>query len=109
MKTNMADVTSHSASGSPAFEQSIPTTHGMGQLKFPVNFIPTDTTHNYAAGVLKLWYNRTVAGWKVVFPDAGATAWTFQAYVSGVDMKAAVKGVLTADITLDITGVPTLA
>ena len=107
LSTQTEDVTSHSSPG--GFEEKIPTTHAVGPVKFSINFIPTGPTHSYSTGLIKDWYNKTLRNFKVVFPDTGATTWPFAAYVTLVDIKAPVKGKLAADVTLDITGQPTLA
>jgi predicted secreted protein len=105
MKANTDDATSHSSFG--GFQEQIPTTLAVGDIKFPVNFVPSNATHSYSAGLIKDWYNKTLRNFQIVFPDS--TTWAFSAYVIGVDMKAPVKGTLTADITLSVTGAPTLA
>lgn len=105
MKTNMADVTNHLSTG--GYEEQLPTTRTMGSIKFPVSFIPTATTHSYSAGLVKDWVNKTKRNFQMVFPDS--TTWTFAAYVEEISVKAGVKDPLSADITLTITGAPTLA
>jgi hypothetical protein len=107
LSTATEDATNHSSSG--GFEEKIPTTLSTGPVKFGINFVPTGPTHSYSTGLIKDWVNKTKRNFKLVFPDTGATTWSFAAYVTGVDIKAPVKGKLAADITLDITGQPTLA
>lgn len=105
MKSRMEDATNHGSTN--GFEESIPTTKTLGQVKFKLNFIPTGSTHSYAAGLIKDWYNRTKRNFQMVFPDS--TTWSFSAHVEEVAVKAPVKGLLSADVTLNITGSPTLA
>jgi hypothetical protein len=107
LKAAMEDATNHGSTG--GFEESLPTTLSMGQVKFPVNFIPTNTTHSYAAGLILDWKNKTKRNFQMVFPDGLSTTWAFSAYVEEVALKAPVKGILKADVTLTITGQPTLA
>jgi hypothetical protein len=107
LKTNTEDATNHSSPS--GYEDKIPTTLAVGPVKFGINFIPTSATHSQSTGLIKDWKNKTPRGFKLVFPDIGATTWTFVAYVTSVDIKAPVKGKLRADVTLDITGSPTLA
>jgi len=104
LKSQMEDATSHSSGG---WEEKVPTIQSVGQIKFPVNFVPTNATHSYAAGLVLDWKNKTLRNFQMVWPDA--TTWTFSAYVAEVAMKGSVKGKLTADITLDVSGAPTLA
>jgi hypothetical protein len=105
LKATMEDVTNHSSPGK--FEETMPTTKSLGQIKFPVNFIPTNATHSYAAGLVKDWSDGTKRNFQMVFPDS--TTWSFAAYVEEVSFKAPTKGLLAADVTLTITGQPTLA
>lgn len=79
-----------------------------GDVSFEINFIPTDATHSYAAGLLKDFYNKTRRNFKLIFPDAGTTTWQFAAFVSEFESNAPSDNVLTASVTLTVTGVPTL-
>lgn len=99
LKSNMEVVTSHSSGG---MEESIPTTQSVGQVKFPVNFVPSNATHSNAAGLVKDWRLKTFRNFQMVWPDASMC--TFSAYVSEVAFKSGTKPVLTADVTLDISG-----
>ena len=92
-----------------AWKEFIPTLLDAGELSFEINFIPTDSTHSYAAGLLSDMVNRTLRNFQLVFPDTGNTTWTFSAYVTGFDLDASVDGKLGASVTLRITGQPTLA
>lgn len=107
LATATEDATNHSSPG--GFEEKIPTTLSVGPVKFSINFLPTGLTHSYSTGLIKDWINKTKRNFKLVFPDTGATTWLFAAYVTDVGIKAPVKGKLAADVTLDITGQPTLA
>jgi len=107
LSTATEDATNHSSAG--GFEEKIPTTLAVGPVKFGINFVPTGPTHSYSTGLIKDWVNKTKRNFKLVFPDTGATTWSFAAYVTNVDIKAPVKGKLAADITLDVTGQPTLS
>jgi hypothetical protein len=105
LKTTMEDATTQSSTG--GFEEQIPTVKSLGEIKFPVNFVPTEGTHSYSSGLIKDWNNKTRRHWQMVFPDS--TVWPFTAYVVEIDIKAEVKNKLSADITLGITGSATLA
>lgn len=80
-----------------------------GDVSCTVQFIPTNATHSYAAGVLKDMTDKTLRNWQLVFPDSGSTTWSFAALVTKFVPKAPVNGKLTADISLRISGQPTLA
>lgn len=102
---NTEDATNHSSAG--GWEEKIATTLAGGQVKFECNFIPGHATHSQAAGFIKDLKNKTLRNFQLVFPSA--TTWTLAAYVASVEPKAPVKGILRADVTLEITGQPTLA
>lgn len=104
LKNQMEDSTTHSSGGK---EESFPTIQSYGPVKFPVNFLPSDTTHSYSAGLVKDWSNKTKRNFQMVFSDS--TTWSFAAYVEQVTIKGTVKGVLQADVTLRVTGAATLA
>lgn len=107
LKQETEDVTNHSSPG--GFKEKKPTILDAGQVKFSVNFIPTNATHSNTSGLIKDLVNKTLRNFKLVFPDTGSTTWAFSAYVAAVETKAVVKGILKADVTLEITGQPTLA
>jgi len=100
------DVTNHDSTG--GWEEFIA---GLlsGTIKITINFIPTSTTQGYTSGILKDMYNRTKRNYKLVFPDGGSTTWAFTVIVTDYSPKAPVKDRLTADISMQITGAPTLA
>lgn len=80
-----------------------------GPVTFTVNFDPSDATHSYSTGLLKDAVNKTLRNFKIVFPNPGATTWSFSAYVQKFDPSEPSDDVLTAEIVLEITGAPTLA
>jgi predicted secreted protein len=107
LKLNTADVTNHSSTD--GWKEKIGTLLEGGQVAFKVNFIPTTATHSFSTGLIKDMVNRTKRNFKLVFPDTGATTWTFAALVTQFKPNEPVDGALEADVTLDITGKPTLA
>lgn len=102
LKAQMEDVTNHSSSG--GYEEKIPTTLSLGQIKFPVNFVPTGATHSSTTGIVADCKNRTKRNYQFVFPDTGATTYTFAVFVEEIAWKPSVKGVLRAEVTLSLTG-----
>lgn len=80
-----------------------------GEITFNINYIPTDTTHKTSTGILADFANdTTIDTWSLVFPDVGATTWTFPAFVTGFEPKEPIDDRLNADITLKVAGQPTL-
>ncbi len=105
LSVNTIDVTSHSSTG----KQFISGLKDGGEVTFTINFAPTGATHSRTSGLLKDYENRTLRNFQLVFPDAGSTTWSFAALVTNFDAKMPVDGALTADVTLKVSGVPTLA
>jgi predicted secreted protein len=106
-KMETVEVTSHTSTGS--WKERIPTLLDAGEISCKLNFIPTGATHSQTSGLLKDMKNKARRNFKLVFPDTGATTWTFAAYVTGFETGEPIDGALTADVTLTIDGAPTLA
>lgn len=105
---NVVDVTNMDSS--QGWREKIVTLMNAGQISFEVNYIPTGATHNATTGVLSLLKNRTKRNWKITYPDTGATVLgPFEAYVQSFRISAPLEGVLTGAVTLEVTGIPTLA
>lgn len=104
---NTVEVTHH---GSPGhFAEFVGTTLSGGEVTFTINFLPTHPTHNAATGLLADMLSRTVRNFQLVFPDPGATTWSFSALVTAFTPAEPVQDALTASVTLQITGEPTFA
>lgn len=101
------EVTNHSSSG--AWREVVPGLIDPGEVGFSLAFIPTNATHSQTSGLIRDLKNRTKRNFKLVFTDVGGTTWTFAAYVTGFKPTAPVEGLLGADVTLKLTGQPTLA
>lgn len=104
---DMIDVTTHSST--EGWREFMAGLKSGGEVTFEINFLPTDATHSYAAGLLHDWEGGTLRNFKIVLTDAGNTTWTFAAIVSDFVPKAPVSGALTAAVTLKLSGKPTLA
>lgn len=72
-----------------------------GQLQFTINYLPDNAVH---AGLRTDRASRAKTPFKLVFTDAGAMEWTFDAFVTGFSISGAVDGVIEAQVTLEITG-----
>lgn len=75
-----------------------------GVLTIPLNFLPTDATHDHIAGVQKALITEPVPvdGWKILFPDG--TAWVMSGQVRGFQPTAPVDGKLSAQVTIRMSG-----
>lgn len=80
-----------------------------GQITLDVDWVPTEATHGYTSGLLKDWDDGTKRNWQLVWPDVGATTWTFAAFVKTITPAAPAVGKLTATVTLRISDSISLA
>ncbi len=100
MSVDTIDMTNHSSPGArKEFKMSL---IDSGEISFPINFIPTDSTHDDVTGIQKIMNDRAIWNWQIAFPDASEV--TFSAGVTKFGVKAPVAGKLSADITLKISG-----
>lgn len=77
-----------------------------GELSFEINYDPGDATHDAATGLLGDLTSRSVINWELIFPDTGSTKWTFSGSVKSFEANIPVDDVLSASITIKITGLP---
>lgn len=102
-----AEVTNQSSPG--GFREKIGTVKDGGQITFSINYVTTEGTHDPSTGLLKDLIDKTKRNFKLVFPDTGATEWLLPCLVVNVTPSLPVDGALTAAITLEVAGQPTLA
>lgn len=103
---SIIDVTNHQSNS----KEKIGGLRDSGQVTFNVNLIPTDATQGLSSGLLGAYAVDEIAhNFQITFPDNAGTTWTFAAIVKGFHVSAPVDGVLDAQITLDVTGLPELA
>ncbi len=102
----IAEVTSHSSAS--GYKEKIGALLDGGQVAFSINYIPTNATHNNTAGLIKDQKDRTLRNFQLVFSDSGTTTWSFAALVVNFSPTEPIDGALTADVTLEISGAPTL-
>ena len=107
IKQDMDDVTSHSSAG--GWREKVGTLLDGGQVTLAINYVPANATQNATLGLIADLKNRVKRNFKLIFPDSGSTTWSFAALVVDFKPKAAVASKLSADVTMEITGQPTLA
>lgn len=107
LSLDTAEVTSHSSTNK--FKEFIGTLLDAGEMTFSINFIPTNATQSYSAGLIKDMFARTMRNFQLIFPNASTTTWLFAALVTAFEPKEAIADQLSADVTLKISGYPTLA
>lgn len=83
-----------------------------GEISLTVNYIPGDVSHDASTGLLSAFTGAKSApidAYTLVFPDDDATTWTIPGFVSSFEPGAAFEDKLTAEITITVSGAPTLA
>lgn len=74
-----------------------------GDVTFPINFLPTNATHNHTSGLIKAMADKALDGYRVTWKDA--TTWIFSGYVTNFAPSApAREGATTADVTIRPSG-----
>lgn len=116
MSCAVVDVTSHSNAN--PWRSKIVTLLDNGDITLPLYFIPsspgsdgvpaTPEGHNGTNGLLSVFTSRQLREYSITFPDAAATTWYFQGYISKFSMTAKVAGVLEAQVTFTFTSEPIL-
>jgi hypothetical protein len=108
MSLDTEDVTSHDST--EAWEEVVATILRSGEISLELAWDPNAATHkNSAGGLLYDMTSRTSTTYSIVFPSTPAVTWSFTAFVTGFEPSAEHDGALTADVTMKITGKPTLA
>ena len=87
----------------------VPGMRKVGEISFPLNFIPTNATQDVNTGLLKDHRDGTLRNFKMIFPDIGNTEWLFPCYVKSFAPAAPNDGLLEGEVTLQPSGTPTLA
>ena len=97
------EVTSHSSP--QARKEFIASLIDSGEISFPMWFVPDNPQQDATTGLQKYKNDRDIANFQMVFPDSTQVA--FSALVTKFGIKAPVNGVLSADVTLKISGAMT--
>jgi predicted secreted protein len=100
------EVTHHGSTG--GWVERIGTLLDAGEVGFDINFLPTHATQDPSTGLIADMKNRTKRNFQLVFPDGSSTTWEFTALVTGFEPDEPVEGKLSASVTLEVTGQPTL-
>ena len=88
------------------WSEKVPGLKNPGQVTFEINWIPTDTTHDYITGLMKDFVDGTLRNFRFLWPDPASTIWQLACYVVNYEPTAPVDGILTANLTLEINGDP---
>lgn len=92
-----------------ATTEKVPGLKDAGQVQFEILYDPTVTTHSELAGGLwKLWNDRTVGLLAVEYPTTpSAKGFEFNGFVVGFEPSAPFDDLLTASVTIEVTGAVT--
>lgn len=74
------------------------------ELSFEIAWLPQDPQHSLETGFLSDWKNRVRRSYKVQFVDSSSTRWYVKGFVTGFEVSAPLEGLLTASVTLKLTG-----
>ena len=101
-----AESTSHSSP--EGYEEFVATIKRSGEVGFDCNWNPADPTHDETTGMYHLAQADAATNFKLVYPRL-LKAWSFKGIVTKWVTNAPVAGLLTASVTIKVTGRPTLA
>lgn len=79
-----------------------------GSMTIPLNWLPTDNTHDHLTGVFKLLKDNTVTGFRITYPDTSATKWIMSGQIQSLKPGAPVDGKLSLDMTIRFSGLMTV-
>ena len=104
LTTDILDVTNHDSQGGVReFKAGL---IDPGELTFDIAFQPGEATHGAISGLQADQLNRTVRNFKLVFPTGVGVTWAFQGIVTGLPVTFPIDEVITASVTIKITGLP---
>lgn len=106
LKDDVLDVTNHGSTG--GWKEFIGGLKEGGSITLKLNYDPAETTHDASTGFLADFKNSTVRNYKLIFPDTGNTTWNLTGIVEHATPKAPVAGKLEQDVSIRVTGQPTL-
>ena len=98
------DVTTHDSPDD--YDEFIATTKKSGEASFPIHWVPTDPTHDNVTGLYGAYEDGDTRNWRIVVPDydTDPSYLAFAGYVNGLSDAMPVKGSLTADIKIKVSG-----
>lgn len=91
-----------------AFKEYVAGMADAGEITLECAFL-MDATQNLAAGILLDLKNRTKRNFQLVWPTATSATVSFKAFVTGWTPKVEINSVMTVEIKLKLTTLPTIA
>lgn len=101
MAVEVVDVTNHDSQN--ATREKVASLIDPGQLSFDMNFQPLEGTHDHLTGLLDEFENRRTSNYQLVFPGSIDT-YQMAGFVTGMPLNFPVDDVITANVTIELTG-----
>ena len=105
----MSETTAHdSAAG---YREFVPSgLFEVSDIELGLAFDISEGTHaNSSGGVTHALLNKTLLAYKIELPDSGGTNWVFDAYINKIKWDSPKEEHIMANVTLKVTGQPTLS
>jgi hypothetical protein len=103
--STLVDASAHDGNG---WVSRVPTLMSSSAGRVSINFVPTHPTHNATTGLGHVLLTKARRNWLLVFPSPVREVWHFSGFVTGHRVGAPVAGLLTSEITIEMTDAPTL-
>jgi predicted secreted protein len=103
-KSDTIDTTTHNQS--TPYKAFIAGLREGGDIKFPVFFDGNDSTHT---GLITTFEAGVPVNWQLVPPFSPAIKWSFAGLLTDIGHTYKIKDATMADITIKVSGKPTLA
>jgi predicted secreted protein len=107
LTSDSLDVTTHDTSD--GYREFIQGLKDGGTLDFDINFVPTLAEHDASTGLLSMYDDGDRHNFQMVFPDDSETTWTIPGFVQNFSINAPVDDVLSASVSIKVSGKPTLS
>lgn len=81
-----------------------------GEITFSIIYDPALATHDFSTGLLSDFdEDSVIPNWRLIFPDTANTTWTLPGFLTAFNVNEAIDDAIKADITIKVSGTPTLA
>lgn len=99
--TDMSDTTTHDSPNGD--EEKTPTQKRTTDMTFTLNWNPNDPTHDGITGIAKVWADKQLTDFKIVFPPAIGLEWPVSGYVSRLEPNdIPVNGIMQIQGTISV-------
>lgn len=88
------------------FREWLPSFKDGGEVSLQLNFLPSNSGHKAITTDMAA---RTKRNFKIVWPNAAPTTWSFSGYYTAFEPSAGVSDMLAAAVTVRLTGSVTIS